>query len=231
MRFIDKLNTILEVFDLSRDPSAMSDVHIDENDYLTTYTFMDHNIKGRYAIYTFNIRPKELSSFAKSLSTRSPIFQDISDVLLAVSEMSIPDINTKYYVNLDLISNMDDGSGYDLTNLGNAKYVYGKVLACLYDYMRKHDLPAVIMFSAWDYKTIPIYKRLMNLIAKEKGVKYSHVSTNIYILESLIDKIGATNLVKQTEEEQAAMSKNIKSRRAYERQGNLSTPGRNWSTI
>lgn len=78
---------------------------------------------------------------------------------------------------------------FSLTNIGNANFVYSKMLACLFDYVDKYGLPAIIAFSSWDKKTVSIYNRLVNMVARVKGYKYLPISKGFYILDKVAEMI------------------------------------------
>lgn len=216
MGFSDRLNVILEVFDTAYGPDAMTGVTAHRG-YGNTirYTFKDEDTDYLYLVDVVEMNyflpppsylpPKQiikainelklpgiltsqyytimLGARQKQKNERFSDFDDEDDIDLSAYGIDLDDDDDEDYLG-DMTSNE-----LSLTNIGNANFVYSKMLACLFDYVDKYGLPAIIAFSSWDKKTVSIYNRLVNMVARVKGYKYLPISKGFYILDKVAEMI------------------------------------------
>lgn len=179
MNFEQKLNIILELFDVAYSKDAMDDVKKIEHRDRTSYLFKD--LKAGSDSY-------EVAVIRHSIPSFWPIVNKIPDI-------SLPGIITDSYCEITLSL----AGQYGLTGIGNANYVYGKMLACLFDYVEHQGLPALIYFTNYDPKTYTTYQRLINKVAKTKGFKYEPCIKHMFVLDNIAKMLDFEDKKENTE--------------------------------
>lgn len=179
-----KLNAILEVFDIAYSSSGGG------------LGGVERQIVGDDVAYLFHDRNSNLSYLVKLGRNTYPFYGNLKPLFDIIKQKRYDGIFTNKYVSIvlsvipysedyELQDVIDDGL-YGLTGAGNAKYVYGKFLACLFDFVNRYGLPAVLLYSSYDAKTVSTYNKLLNMVAKKKGFKYTYIGDDYYILDKVI---------------------------------------------
>lgn len=86
------------------------------------------------------------------------------------------------------------GSEFNLTNLNNSFFVYGKMLACFVDYCKKNGLPHFIEFYGMDDTMELAYDKLLKLVGRKYPelafVPYSiDDDSGLYIRKAVLDSL------------------------------------------
>lgn len=87
-------------------------------------------------------------------------------------------------------------SEFNLTNLNNSFFVYGKMLACFIDYCQKNGLPHFIEFYGMDDTMELAYDKLLKLVGRKYPelafVPYSiDDDSGLYIRKAVLDSLPA----------------------------------------
>lgn len=206
MNFNQKLNVILEVFDLAFSPDAMDDV-VPSVIGDSMHYYFDYVKDRRSYSYVVIISGSEIRS---RMNDPNPMQWVIAN---NVKKLRIPGVLTdKYY---EIVLKSDDD--FALTGLNNANYVYGKMLACLFDFVKNKGLPALIYFSSYDEKTTVTYQKLLNMVARVKGLKYLPISNTMFILNSVAEQVDASQQIEKAQKQRAEKLQQSKDEKARSR--------------
>jgi hypothetical protein len=169
MSFMPKLRVILELFDAVYDDDAMDGVAINDKNDRCAYFYESNGVT-----YEFTIMFMSLMS----------IDNKVQEILEQVANLKLSGVLTDHNYALSLKSNAND---YGLTGLGNANFVYGKMLACFFNFIEKHGIPAVLEFDAYDAKTNLTYAKLLKFIERVADLKYRLIDGyGVYILDDVL---------------------------------------------
>lgn len=172
--FENKLHIILELFDKSFSADAMDDVAIQRTSPKSVrYSFVDTSHDVQYDVI---ITPTTLCHFNN----------DMGAMFNYISQLQLPGVITNDTYAIALRSDQELHGGFGLTGLGNANFVYGKMLACFFDFIDKRGVPAAIRFTAYDSSTSLVYAKLLKFIERSKGLKYQLVDYGVYVLDQVL---------------------------------------------
>jgi hypothetical protein len=219
MYFEHKLHTILELFDKSFNDDAMDGVAVSNSFKTVTYSFSHANTRreiGSNDSITYSVVIKAIPAISGDRTVQAIIGQ--------ITNTQLPgNILTKYVYDLSLKHNTI-GHEYKLTGLGNANFVYGKMLACFFDFIDKHGVPALVNFTAANPNMNLVYVKLLKFIERTKGLKYRLIDDEgLYALDEVlknidIEKDEVTQHVDKMQQDFEQDMQHTRERKAFQRQ-------------
>lgn len=180
MNFSDKLDLLLEVFDTAFEPSAMTGVTVAVDGPETIYSFMDANSDNPL---TYSVIIKKIPFERYAWESDRPHIEIVKSIMFR----DVPGVLTDSIYNVDLATSAKNPFG--LTKLGNQNFVYGKMLACVNDYMTKHGIPAILRIVPAHRDMTLVYDRLLRFINKVKGLKYDRIYPHFFVLHQVLEMV------------------------------------------
>lgn len=184
MNFSNRLELILELFDIAHSKDALMGVSRSDkkfgSSHYTMYTFQDKSIVEE-PIYNVIIKKHDLEVYDFE-------GRDIKTAITKLLSVNIPGVLTDAVYNIDLtVESLDPALTYNTTGFGNQNFVYGKMFACINDYFTEHGIPAVVKIVPAERPMALVYDRFLKMIGKMKGFNYQVIFPNHYALDKVID--------------------------------------------
>ena len=143
-----RLQQINEVFDKPN----LDGVNVSGDSYVTEYTFLDPNSTERI-IYKVRIRNNSGYAFKEFMENQFDEMEpdDVVDIKHKLKRFGS-----------GVLIEFTAGTEYSKTGLNNEFFVYGKLIACVYDYVKKNK-PIFLKFSGATDDMDLVYNRFLKL--------------------------------------------------------------------
>lgn len=214
-----KLFQINEVFDRPSMDGVIIDNHGSSNIY---YKFTDNNVDVTYIVkmymneFQYTSLPSKYAAFTEEISKMYPKYIDAVSIFF-------------------VYTNDEGNESYNLSKLGNQWFVYGKLIACLNDYISKYK-PIVLKFSGANQNMDLVYDRFIKMSKKiYPQDAYVPITASMYIREEVFDILPKDEEIESELRSREEKLKNIKKHKNSSRKFEMMNPPRDdlpdWSSI